>query len=112
LGIRRSLEHAGRVRNIEPELASGELLTIYSVRTTRPDDRIQSLVEDEHDRVWVDVMPRVGVAFQWYDATVVRAGYGVYNDSIGVNTTRALQTCGIGRILPSPARVRRAQISE
>jgi outer membrane receptor protein involved in Fe transport len=39
-----------------------------------------------------NVMPRAGVAFQWFEATVLRAGYGMYYDSIGVNTTRALQT--------------------
>jgi hypothetical protein len=37
-------------------------------------------------------MPRLGLAFQPTDTTVLRAGYGMYYDTIGVNTTRALQT--------------------
>ena len=37
-------------------------------------------------------MPRLGLTYQPWDTTVFRAGYGVYYDTIGVNTTRALQT--------------------
>jgi hypothetical protein len=37
-------------------------------------------------------MPRLGLAYQPTETTVLRAGYGVYYDTIGVNTTRALQT--------------------
>lgn len=37
-------------------------------------------------------MPRLGMAYQPTDTTVLRAGWGVYYDTIGVNTTRALQT--------------------
>lgn len=37
-------------------------------------------------------MPRLGMAYQLTDTTVLRTGWGVYYDTIGVNTTRALQT--------------------
>ena len=37
-------------------------------------------------------MPRIGLTYQPIETTVLRAGYGVYYDTIGVNTTRALQT--------------------
>jgi hypothetical protein len=37
-------------------------------------------------------MPRIGLAYQPFETTVLRAGYGMYYDTIGVNTTRALQT--------------------
>jgi hypothetical protein len=37
-------------------------------------------------------MPRIGLAWQVTPKTTIRAGYGMYFDSIGVNTTRAIQT--------------------
>jgi hypothetical protein len=37
-------------------------------------------------------MPRIGLAYQPTDTTVFRTGYGIYFDTIGVNSTRALQT--------------------
>jgi hypothetical protein len=39
-----------------------------------------------------NVMPRVGLAYAVGEATIVRAGYGLYTDTIGVNATRAIQT--------------------
>jgi len=39
-----------------------------------------------------NLMPRVGLAYQLTSLTTLRAGYGVYFDTIGVNSTRALQT--------------------
>jgi hypothetical protein len=37
-------------------------------------------------------MPRFGLAYQLLPMTTFRAGYGVYYDTIGVNSTRAIQT--------------------
>ena len=49
-----------------------------------------------------NVMPRVGLAYSVTDATVVRAGYGLYTDTIGVNSTRAIQT-GFSQTTPIQA---------
>ena len=37
-------------------------------------------------------LPRVGLAFQINDKTVLRAGYGIFYDTLGVNTTTPVQT--------------------
>jgi hypothetical protein len=37
-------------------------------------------------------MPRIGLAYRALENTIVRAGFGVYYDTIGVNATRAIQT--------------------
>ena len=39
-----------------------------------------------------NVMPRIGLAYQLTQSTVLRTGYGIYYDTIGVNNTRAIQT--------------------
>lgn len=44
-------------------------------------------------------MPRIGLAYQLTQKTTLRAGYGIYFDTIGVGTTRALQT-GFSQITP------------
>ena len=49
-----------------------------------------------------NVMPRVGLAYSVTDTTVVRAGYGLYTDTIGVNSTRAIQT-GFSQTTPIQA---------
>jgi hypothetical protein len=37
-------------------------------------------------------LPRIGVAYSMTPSTVLRTGYGIYYDTIGVNNTRAIQT--------------------
>lgn len=37
-------------------------------------------------------LPRIGVAYQMNDKTVVRAGYGIFYDTIGINRSIAIQT--------------------
>ena len=37
-------------------------------------------------------MPRVGLVYQLNEKTVVRMGYGIYDDTIGLNRTAAIQT--------------------
>jgi hypothetical protein len=37
-------------------------------------------------------LPRIGLAYQLDDKTVLRSGYGVFYDTIGVNRTPAVQT--------------------
>jgi hypothetical protein len=37
-------------------------------------------------------MPRIGLAYQLTAKTVLRGGYGIYYDTIGVNATRPIQT--------------------
>jgi hypothetical protein len=49
-----------------------------------------------------NVMPRIGLAYRLFDGTVVRAGYGMYIDTIGVNSTRAIQT-GFSQTTPIQA---------
>ena len=39
-----------------------------------------------------DFLPRVGLAYQLTPKTALRAGYGIFYDSMGVSTTRAVQT--------------------
>jgi hypothetical protein len=39
-----------------------------------------------------NVMPRIGLALRVTENTILRAGYGMYIDTIGVNSTRAIQT--------------------
>ena len=49
----------------------------------------------QHD-LWngqnLNFLPRIGVAFQLNDKTVIRTGYGIYYDTIGLNRTPAIQT--------------------
>lgn len=39
-----------------------------------------------------NLLPRIGLAYQLLPKTLLRAGYGIYYDTTGVNTTRAIQT--------------------
>jgi len=47
-------------------------------------------------------MPRIGLAWQLNPRTVLRAGYGMFHDSIGVNKTAAVQT-GFAQTTPIQA---------
>jgi len=49
-----------------------------------------------------NVMPRIGLACQITSGTILRAGYGLFYDSIGVNKTVAIQT-GFSRSTPIQA---------
>jgi hypothetical protein len=49
-----------------------------------------------------NLMPRIGLAWQVSQKTVVRAGYGMFYDSIGVNKTAAIQT-GFAQTTPIQA---------
>jgi len=40
----------------------------------------------------VNVMPRIGIAYALNSKTVIRAGYGIFYDTIGTNRTPAIQT--------------------
>jgi hypothetical protein len=39
-----------------------------------------------------NLMPRVGLAYQWNKNTVLRAGYGLFYDTVGVNRSVPIQT--------------------
>jgi hypothetical protein len=39
-----------------------------------------------------DFLPRIGLAYQITPETILRTGYGIFYDSMGVNSTRAVQT--------------------
>ncbi len=47
-------------------------------------------------------MPRLGLAWQINDKTVLRAGYGIFFDTLGVNTTSPIQT-GFSQATPIQA---------
>ncbi len=40
----------------------------------------------------LNFMPRVGLAYQLFKSTVLRAGYGLFYDGVGVNNTASIQT--------------------
>ena len=44
------------------------------------------------ERDTTNFMPRIGLAYQLAPKTVLRAGYGIFYDTVGVNRTRAIQT--------------------
>ena len=39
-----------------------------------------------------DFLPRIGLAYQLTSKTMIRTGYGIFYDTMGVNTTSAIQT--------------------
>ncbi len=39
-----------------------------------------------------NLQPRVGFAYQLFEKTIVRGGYGVFHDTLGVNSTAGIQT--------------------
>jgi hypothetical protein len=49
-----------------------------------------------------DFLPRIGLAWQMTPKTILRTGYGIFYDSMGVNTTRAVQT-GFSQTTPIQA---------
>ena len=49
-----------------------------------------------------NIMPRIGLAYQLFAKTVLRAGYGMFYDTIGVNKTDSIQT-GFSQATPIQA---------
>src|SRR5581483_5855661 len=49
-----------------------------------------------HRQLWnpltKDFLPRLGIAYQLGGNTVLRAGYGIFYDTIGINRTPVIQT--------------------
>jgi hypothetical protein len=52
--------------------------------------------DPNHHQLWnpltKDFLPRFGIAYQFNPNTVIRGGYGIYYDTIGINRTPAIQT--------------------
>ena len=50
----------------------------------------------QHHSLWSqrpgNLLPRLGIAYQLNSKTVIRAGYGIFYDTIGVNRSPAIQT--------------------
>ena len=50
----------------------------------------------DHHQLWsgqnTNFLPRIGVAYQLNDRTVIRSGYGIFYDTIGLNRSAAVQT--------------------
>jgi hypothetical protein len=77
---------ANYARNPIPELPVSQFHVLGGLMFPGPDDR----------GLWVgqkgNVQPRLGAAFEINDKTVLRGGYGLFYDTIGVNRSLAIQT--------------------
>ena len=81
-----------------PELPVDQFHARGGLLWVNEDGRGRSPFEGEKN----NVMPRVGVAYQLARNTVLRGGYGMFFDTIGVNATRAIQT-GFSQTTPIQA---------
>ncbi|MBL8175619.1 MAG: carboxypeptidase regulatory-like domain-containing protein [Bryobacterales bacterium] len=79
---------AAYARNPLPEIAAANFRVPGGLIFVNQDGRGRSPFRGEKN----NFLPRIGLAYRFGEATVVRAGYGIYYDSIGVNRTTAQQT--------------------
>ena len=75
-------------RNPLPELTATDFRVTGGLTFVGKDGRARSPYRLEKR----NLLPRAGLAFKLRDNTVLRAGYGIYYDSLGVNKTTAQQT--------------------
>lgn len=71
-----------------PELAAGNFRVPGGLTFVNQGDTGRSPFRGEKN----NFLPRIGFAYQIDDKTVLRAGYGIYYDTLGVNTTQPIQT--------------------
>jgi hypothetical protein len=77
---------ANYARNPIPELPVDAFRVLGGLTFVGPDNRSPYAGESNN------LMPRVGLAYQLTPKTILRAGYGLFYDALGVNKTRAIQT--------------------
>lgn len=87
---------ANYARSPIPELSPADFRVPGGLRWTS--DSARSPFRGEKN----NLMPRIGLAWQATPKTTIRSGYGIYFDTIGVNTTPAIQT-GFSQITPIQA---------
>jgi hypothetical protein len=81
-----------------PELPVDQFRARGGLLWVNEDGRGRSPFEGEKN----NVMPRLGVAYRVMANTILRGGYGMFYDTIGVNATRAIQT-GFSQTTPIQA---------
>ena len=79
---------ANYARNPLPELSAAAFRTTGGLTFVSRDGRGRSPFRGEKN----NFLPRIGLAYKLGVNAVIRAGYGIYYDSIGVNRTTAQQT--------------------
>ena len=75
-------------RNPLPELSAADFRATGGLTFVGKDGRGRSPFRGEKN----NFLPRIGLAYKLGSRSVVRAGYGIYYDSLGVNKTTAQQT--------------------
>ncbi|MGH9658360.1 MAG: hypothetical protein ACRD96_07430, partial [Bryobacteraceae bacterium] len=81
-----------------PELPASQFRVLGGLTYVATDGRPRTYWRGEKN----NLMPRLGLAYQLYPRTVLRAGYGMFFDTIGVNKTDSIQT-GFSQITPIQA---------
>ncbi len=89
---------ANYARNPIPELAAAAFRTPGGLTWVATDGRGRSPYRGEKN----NVMPRIGLAYQLTPRTTLRAGYGMFFDTLGVSKAVAIQT-GFSRSTPIQA---------
>jgi hypothetical protein len=79
---------ANYARNPIPELPASQFRAIGGLTFVNTGDEPRSPFNGESN----NFMPRIGFAWTLSDTTVIRAGYGMFYDLIGINRSEALQT--------------------
>jgi hypothetical protein len=77
---------ANYARNPIPELPASAFRVLGGATWVGPNDR------SPYFGPWHNLLPRAGFAYQLAPKTILRAGYGIYYNTLGVNTILPLQT--------------------
>lgn len=100
-GVSNPIEAAARAnyaRSPIPELPVSQFSAQGGLLWVNQDGRGRSPFKGEPG----NFMPRIGLAYQLLENTILRGGYGLFYDTIGVNATRAIQT-GFSQTTPIQA---------
>ncbi len=79
---------ANYVRNPIPELAPADFRVLGGLTWVNQGGRGRSPFRTEKN----NFMPRIGLAYQVTDKTILRAGYGLFYETVGVNRSEPIQT--------------------